>query len=325
MQVKAAHINTFSISFIIPYYNLPVDMMRECIDSILALPLQPQEREIIIVDDGSDNNVEQELQAYEDVIRYIRKENEGVSVARNIGLQEAKGEYIQFVDADDRLMKAPYIHCMELIRNTPADMLMFDFTTSPSLSAVYTDEGPMSGSAVMSSRNIHGSTCCYLFRKTISQDCRFTPGVCYGEDEEFTSKLLLQTESVLVTDAQAYFYRKHEGSATQQTNRNDKRLSDTRAVISRLHHTAHALTGEKHDALQRRVAQLTMDYIYNVIRLTKSEDSLNSTLDDLRSEQLFPLPDKAYTTKYAWFRRMTNSSFGRKMLLLMIPLMKKER
>ena len=300
-------------------------MLKECIGSILSLPLQPQEREIIIVDDGSACSVEDKLQTYTDDIRYIRKENEGVSVARNIGMQEAKGEYIQFVDADDKLIKEPYSHCIELIRNTPADMLMFDFTTASSSSHVYKDEEPMSGTRVMSSRNIHGSTCGYLFRKTISQDCQFTQGVSYGEDEEFTSKLLLQAESVLVTDAKAYFYRQHEHSATQQTDKSDKRLSDTRAVISRLHHLAETLPKEKQDALQRRVAQLTMDYIYNVIRLTKSGDILEKKLEDLRSEQLFPLPDEAYTPKYVRFRRLTNSSLGRKMLLLMIPLMKKER
>lgn len=300
-------------------------MLRECIDSILALPLQPQEREIIIVDDGSDCSVEKELQAYEDVIRYIRKENEGVSVARNTGLQEAKGKYIQFVDADDKLMKGPYSHCIELIRNNPAEMLLFDFTTTQSPAAVYTDEGPMSGTAVMRSRNIHGSPWGYIFRKSIGENCQFTPGVSYGEDEEFTARLLLQAESVMTTDAQAYFYRHHGGSATQQTSRNDKRLQDTRGVISRLHHLAETLPEDKHNALQRRVAQLTMDYLYNVIRLTKSKKLFDSTLEDLRSEHLFPLPDEAYTPKYVWFRRMTNSAFGRKLLFLMIPLMKKER
>lgn len=300
-------------------------MLKECIDSILSLPLQPQEREIIIVDDGSDCSVEADLNAYADNISYIRKENEGVSVARNVGLEEAEGNYIQFVDADDKLMKGPYAHCIELIRNNPADMLLFDFTTTQSSAAAYTDEGPMSGTAVMRNRNIHGSTWGYIFRKSIGQNCRFTPGVSYGEDEEFTARLLIQAESVMMTDAQAYYYRQHERSATQQTSRNDKRLSDTRAVISRLYHLAETLPEDKHDALQRRVAQLTMDYIYNVIRLTRSEELLDSTLVDLRSEHLFPLPDKAYTTKYTWFRRMTNSAFGRKMLIMTIPLMKKER
>ena len=42
------------VSFILTYYNLPVQMLCECIDSILALSLTPEEREIIVVDDGSD-------------------------------------------------------------------------------------------------------------------------------------------------------------------------------------------------------------------------------------------------------------------------------
>ncbi|MBR5930182.1 MAG: glycosyltransferase, partial [Prevotella sp.] len=42
------------VSFIITYYNLPVDMLHECIESIMQLSLQPEEREIILIDDGSD-------------------------------------------------------------------------------------------------------------------------------------------------------------------------------------------------------------------------------------------------------------------------------
>jgi CBS-domain-containing membrane protein len=78
-------------------------------------------------------------------------------------------------------------------------------------------------------------------------------------------------------------------------------------------------------ALQRRVAQLTMDHIYNTIVLTRSEERLNDTLEVLHQHNLFPLPDRDYTTKYTWFRRMTNNSLGRKLLLTTLPIMKKER
>ena len=78
-------------------------------------------------------------------------------------------------------------------------------------------------------------------------------------------------------------------------------------------------------ALQRRVAQLTMDYIYNTILLTRSEERLNETLEDLRKDNLFPLPNHPYSTKYTWFRRLSNNALGRKILLTTLPLMKKER
>ena len=78
-------------------------------------------------------------------------------------------------------------------------------------------------------------------------------------------------------------------------------------------------------ALLRRVHQLTMDYIYNVIVETRNRKYLNRQLAELGSHGLFPLPDKDYTSKYTWFRRLSNSQAGRRLLMRIIPLMKKER
>jgi hypothetical protein len=78
-------------------------------------------------------------------------------------------------------------------------------------------------------------------------------------------------------------------------------------------------------ALQRRVAQLTMDHIYNTIILTRSEQQLDETIETLRQSALYPLPDRDYSTKYVWFRRLTNSRLGRKILLRTLPKIKKER
>ena len=61
------------ISFILTYYNLPLDMLCTCIDSILALSLQGDERQIIVVDDGSDESPVNALMGYGDDITYIRK------------------------------------------------------------------------------------------------------------------------------------------------------------------------------------------------------------------------------------------------------------
>ena len=68
MQDKQDHPQTLEkplVSFILTYYNLPVKMLCECIDSILALPLRPDEREIIIVDDGSATSIVDRLATYE--------------------------------------------------------------------------------------------------------------------------------------------------------------------------------------------------------------------------------------------------------------------
>ena len=104
-------------------------MLCECIDSILKLNLQSAEREIIVVDDGSDQSPMNDLLKYGDDIIYVRQKNGGVSVARNTAMDMAKGQFIQIVDGDDCLLTVPYEQCLDIIRkNGDADVVMFDFT-----------------------------------------------------------------------------------------------------------------------------------------------------------------------------------------------------
>ena len=98
-----------------------------------------------------------------------------------------------------------------------------------------------------------------------------------------------------------------------------------KGVLLRLNTMADRLPTNDKTALQRRVAQLTMDYLYNIIQQTKSRRYLDSKIAELSKIGLFPLPDKDYTTKYTWFRRLTNSPKGISLLMHIIPLTKKER
>ena len=316
------------VSFIVTCYNLPTDMLCECIDSILKLSLQPDEREIIVVDDGSEVSPMNDLLKYGDDIIYVRQKNGGVSVARNTAMDMAKGQYIQIVDGDDCLLTVPYEHCLDIVRhNSEADVVMFDFTHDLSGSQVPDRFQKKNGAELLRTENIRGAACCCLFRQSVRGRLAFTPGIAYGEDEEFTPQLLIRAETVYVTDAKAYFYRERTTSAVHQTDEASilKRLSDTKEVILHLSRLADTSPQSDKVALQRRVAQLTMDYIYNTILLTRSEEKLNETLGDLRKDGLFPLPDHPYSTKYTCFRRLSNSAIGRKLLLTTLPLMKKER
>ena len=319
------------VSFNITCYNLPMQMLCECINSILDLSLSESEREIIIVDDGSETSPINGLTQYGSEIIYVRQQHLGVSVARNNALRMAHGQFIQFVDGDDCLLKEPYNHCLDLIQNCqqPIDVVMFDFTkTLPSKDKESFHDSPlMSGSEYMRNHSIHGTACGCLFRQAVRSELEFTPGIEYGEDEEFTAQLLVRAEVICVTDAQAYYYRQRKASAVHQLNDNKKakRLNDSLEVIVKLHLMEDRLPHTDRLALQRRVAQLSMDYIYNTIMLTHSRKALDSCLEELRQQGLFPLPDRDYTQKYKWFRRMTNSSVGRTILLNALPLMKKER
>ena len=192
------------VSFIITCYNLPVHLLCECIDSILALTMAPSEREIIVVDDGSDVSPVNTLMKYGSSVIYIRQFHQGLSEARNAGIQASTAQYLQFVDGDDRLLSLPYGHCLSLLRSSRPEMVVFDLTHAmPKGSGPYTDITPKSGSHYMRHHNIHGSACGYVFSRSILGDLRFTPGICH-EDEEFTPLLLLRAEHLVVTDAKAF-------------------------------------------------------------------------------------------------------------------------
>ena len=314
------------ISFILTYYNLPVDMLCMCIDSILALSLQGDERQIIVVDDGSDKSPVNALMGYGDDITYIRQRNQGLSQARNTGIQMATGNYLQFVDADDCLLKDAYEHCLKIAKTRNPEMVVFDFTTTVAKPKDFKDLPPQSGNHYMRHRNIHGTACGYLFKRSVLGDLRFTAGI-YHEDEEFTPLLMLRAENIIVTTALAYLYQQRSGSIThhKSTQNQQKRLSDLKGIIQRLHNTADRMPVDDKTALQRRVAQLTMDYIYQVVYQTRSRQQLETEISNLTRSGLFPLPDVAYTSKYIWFRRLSNTSAGRALLMRIIPLINRER
>ena len=316
------------VTFIVTYYNLPVAMLCQCLDSILALSLSKSEREIIVVDDGSDESPTGQLGRYLGDIVYVRQPNAGLSGARNRGIQMSNGQYLQFVDADDYLIQTPYEHCLDLIRYQKPDVVMFDLTDDGDnhQTADFEAQDLKSGTEYLSRHNLHASACGYLLRRAILGKLQFMNDL-YHEDEEFTPQLLLRAETVASTNAPAYYYRHRQHSITTETDKRKviKRLNDSLTVIRKLHRIADTLPNNERLALNRRVAQLTMDYIYNVIMQTRDRHYLDRKLDELRDDGLFPLPDRDYTMKYKWFRRLTNSSAGLTLLMNVLPLTSKER
>ena len=315
------------VSFIVTYYNIPIDMLRECIESIVNLSLKEEEREIILIDDGSDVVPLDELIDYRDQIIYLRHKNMGVSDARNKGIDICKGKYIQFVDADDCLIKSNYEQCLEKVKNNDPDMVLFRLSRdSVEVDSPEYFYGPVTGTDYMRHNNLCASACSYIFRKKLLVGLRFTSGILH-EDEEFSPQLILRADIVFSTDNCAYYYRERMGS---RLNSNDpdnqkKKLDDAEYVIFELDHLAATLPSAERIALQRRVAQLSMDHIYNVIMSTHSEKILDEYLERLRKRGLFPLPDREYTLKYSYFRKMINTKLGKKILLRTLPLMKKEK
>ena len=117
-------INNPKVSVIVPVYNVEKYLER-CLDSLINQTLK--DIEIIAVNDGSTDNSLEILNKYAEKdtrIKVINKKNEGVSVARNIGIDESEGEYLTFVDSDDWIDKEMLYDMYKYANNTSVDIVM---------------------------------------------------------------------------------------------------------------------------------------------------------------------------------------------------------
>ncbi len=308
------------VSFIVTAYNLPTDMLRECIDSILNLSLSSDDRQIILVDDGSDVCPLNDLTDCRDSLIYVRQRNAGLSAARNTGLQVATGTFVQFVDGDDSLIRSPYEHCLDIARYENPDIVLFSISEDGNSEAEPNFRKAVTGSQYMRDNNLRASACGYIFRRSILGSLRFTPRLLH-EDEEFTPLLMLRAERVIETSSTGYYYRHRTESITHTSDKHqqEKRLCDIEKIILHLRNVADTVPDCDKPALNRRVAQLTMDYLYDTAKITRSRKQLDDAIQQLSEAGLFPLPDKKYTHKYRLFSQMIRIPMLRSLLIMSIP------
>lgn len=89
------------VSYIVPCYN-GRRYLGECLNSIIKTA--ESQYEIIVVDDGSIEDIRGVIERYNTTVRYVRQSNQGPGAARNRGVREAVGQYLRFVDCDDYLL-----------------------------------------------------------------------------------------------------------------------------------------------------------------------------------------------------------------------------
>lgn len=309
-----------SISFIITDYNIPEEMLRECVESVLAVNLTNDEREIILVDDGSEVPPTTTLERYGSHIHYFRQDNKGLSAARNAGIGLATGTYIQFVDGDDRLVKEGYdkvIAHLKAHQNTAAttantDIVMFRFTTTDnsetSNATARTTFRHTTGRRFLQENNLRAAAWGYLFRRETLGDLRFEDGI-YHEDDLFTPLLLCQAGNVTLASATAYYYRQRDTSIINAREKRhiEKRFEDILHVITRLKQLSEE---PSYKPLARRVNQLCMDYLYLVAAITGDYGRFCNAANSLKASRLYPLPLHIYTLKYWCFSVMTQTKAG---------------
>lgn len=213
------------LSVIIPVYNTE-KYLEQCLESILTQDFH--DIEIICVDDGSTDNSLQILQKYSEKIVVLKQANKGSGVARNLALSQAKGEYILFVDSDDKLMPNACSKLIGTALKTNAEVIVFGGLT-------YSKDKLRKGSYSFNKipRKYHNK----IFDKHIFKNdmFKFPPTawtklykkdfllknnikfqeIFVGQDQIFFVKAMLTASKIFVLPENLYFYRKKRpGSVT---------------------------------------------------------------------------------------------------------------
>jgi|GEM_PF-4772899 len=113
------------LSIVVPVYNVAL-YLEECLDSLLRQGLEPNEYEVIMVNDGAtdgSNLIAEKWARRHQNFRLINQKNGGLSAARNIGIKHAKGKYLTFCDSDDIIPDNSYKERLDIIEETGSDFI----------------------------------------------------------------------------------------------------------------------------------------------------------------------------------------------------------
>ena len=249
------------ISIIVPVYNAE-DCLENCVESILNQ--ECQNFELLLIDDGSPDRSGEICDVYavkDSRIRVFHKENGGVSMARNMGLEMARGEWVIFIDADDSI--APGF--LNLLNdNTGYDLIIGGYKTLPKGEVFYdfdvTFHGDTMGEFV--ARHLwNGYVWGKFYKASILRDARirFRTDLIVYEDLIFNLDYLLQCDSIRMVPFCLYLYK----------DPIDKMIQEKYALLPDEIKKIYALVEERLEKLSQRFHCWRPAYIFDFIELTK--------------------------------------------------------
>lgn len=207
-------------SIVVPVYNA-IAFVGDTIHNLL---LQEVNKEILLINDGSTDDSLQLIKQYEskyDCIKVVDKKNGGVSSARNVGLNVAKGDYVIFVDSDDFIDDGLLERCEKILQRKGTDAVIFSYkyvypgTFSKDVCFHYKESGFYSLKEWLN--EFYQLWCCHILhcigtkvylKSVIDQyNIRFNESISYLEDISFALNYLSHITNIYYLDEPVYYYR----------------------------------------------------------------------------------------------------------------------
>ncbi len=215
------------VSVVVPFHN-GADYLEQCVE-VLQRQTYPN-LEILLIDDGSSDGGEEICEVLAkrySGIRVFHMQRRGVSAARNQGMAMAEGEYVTFVDVDDRPREGMIEYLADLLEETGSDVSGCDFFAFTSWSPCHTGWEQAEHRELLQGRDwidlgiLSGDTRCWskLYRKEILDEVQFPEGMSIGEDMLFLLELAIRGCTLSRGNYQGYGYFLNEKGAMLQTFR----------------------------------------------------------------------------------------------------------
>lgn len=315
------------ISIIVPVYNVQ-KFLPECLNSIISQTYT--NLEIIIVDDGSSDESGRICDIYSQKdkrVKVIHKKNGGLSDARNVGLEYAKGEFIGFVDSDDyidenmirelyRLCKEKRVFIASARWGYIGDKKRFEGIPVPNNKVeVLTANEYFKSILISGYENKRFATFAVwnrLYHKSVLKSLTFPVGKCY-EDIIYSYNAIRRAKKIVYINKDFYNYRIRKGSITNHRDKNDKFINDF--IYSKLQEEKHLDALLQKDGLHaladivRMRSAIDLYYITRFIQNDLLEDAKRTFTDfhtiSLRNFLRLKLPIRLKLS-YVWNRYFSN-------------------
>jgi len=296
------------LSIIVPVYNVE-KYIRACLKSIFRQNLNDDDFEVIIINDGTEDNsisVIVDLISQHHNIIIVNQENQGSSVAWNKGVAIANGEYILFVDADDLLIERRLKLLLQKAIETKADIIIPEFIeiadediTESKVALLTASHHPLSFQEVTGEElflmNHHPSEC-FVWRKLykkeflIQNHLSFVPGIHF-QDIPFTTECYIVARKCFIASQLFYIYRKRICPTTYEFRFNKScentiAIAKTWELLSR-----YQLTGTIKEKLQDNVFSNFSNFSIRVSLLSKDFKEREIVFSRLREN----VPDLYFT------------------------------
>lgn len=215
--------NDLKLSVIVPVYNTE-KFLNNCISSVVSY--KGKDIEILLINDGSPDNSDRicrEWERKDSRIRYILKKNGGCSQTRNLGLKEAKGEYVWFIDSDDYIEKNAIEKLLkEINRNPKLDLILFglnQMSFSGKLEEKKIPKNIEKFEKIYEQENIFNGVVNKIYCKKKIEGIFFPENSHMGEDLAFNFKVMHYIKKILILKDCLYYVVLHNESVSKNIDK----------------------------------------------------------------------------------------------------------